>query len=104
MMMLTRADIRNLAYGHSWPKPVAEIYRKALILLNGKVSPLHFGPAHIVWEDANFESVGWCLDHFDEYRGDYSDDELAIVKQSLRELAALPDSVWDEYDNAIYTI
>ena len=73
-----------------WHKPVADIYDRALSDLDGAISALHFGPAHIVWEDENFHSAEWCLDHFDEDRGDYSDADLEIVKRSLQELAALP--------------
>lgn len=76
-----------------WAKPVAEIYKKALRALDGDKWPLHFGPSHIVWEDENFDRAEWCLEHFDEYKGDYSDVELEIVKQSLKELASLPEDV-----------
>jgi hypothetical protein len=38
-----------------WPKPVADIYLKALAKLDGYDSPLHFGPAHIIWDDENFD-------------------------------------------------
>jgi hypothetical protein len=77
-----------------WPKPVAEIYKRALQDLGGDWSPLHFGPAHIVWEDENFDSAQWCLDNFD-WDIDYPKAQLAIVKRSLEELAALPQSAWD---------
>ena len=73
-----------------WAKPVAEIYQEALKRLNGYASPLHFGPAHIVWEDENFDSAEWCLENFDNYKGDYTPEELEIVKWSLVELAKLP--------------
>ena len=54
---------------------------------------MHYGPAHIVWDDENFErhNVQWCLDHFDEYKGDHGETELAAVRQSLLDLLALPD-------------
>ncbi len=73
-----------------WPKAVAEIYQRALAKLDGYESPLRFSSGHIVWSDENFDSAEWCLEHFDEYKGDYSDAELAIVRQSLEELANLP--------------
>ena len=73
-----------------WPKPVAEIYEKALKKLGGHDSPLLFGPAHIVWEDENFDCVDQCLKDFEENKGDYSDKELEIVRQSLEELKELP--------------
>lgn len=88
-------------YG-GWAEPVAEIYKGALKRLNGDGSPLHFGPAHIVWEDENFDSAEWCLEHFDEYQGDYTDDELSVVRWSLEELAKLPIAVrWPEPDNLL---
>lgn len=77
-------------YYRGWPKPVADIYQKALQALDGYESPLHYGPAHIVWDDENFDSAEWCLENFDKYKGDYSDADLAIVKKSLEELVALP--------------
>ena len=73
-----------------WAKPVAEIYRRAVDKLEGYDDPLHFGPSHIVWEDENFDCAEGCLEHFDNYRGDYSDEQLEVVRQSLVELAALP--------------
>ena len=73
-----------------WAKPVADIYMDALKKLNGHESPLHFGAAHVVWEDENFDCAEWCLEHFDEYRGNYSDEELNIVRWSLEELVKLP--------------
>ena len=73
-----------------WSKPVADIYKKALDELDGWEGPLNFGPAHVVWEDENFDSAEWCLEHFDEYEGDYTVAHLAIVKQSLVDLARLP--------------
>ena len=86
-----------------WPKLVAEIYKKALKKLEGKESPLLFGPAHIVWEYENFDNVDWCLENFEEYKGDYSDKELEIVRQSLKELNELPFYIRDpkpeDYDD-----
>jgi len=77
-----------------WPKPVADIYDKALNDLDGYKSPLHFGPSHIVWEDENFHSAEWCLEHFDENTVEYySESDIAIVRRSLQELAALPLNV-----------
>ena len=73
-----------------WPKIVAKIYQRALTKLEGDESPLHYGPAHIVWSDENFDSAEWCLEHFDDYKSDYSDSDLMIVRESLEELAKLP--------------
>lgn len=74
-----------------WPKPIAEIYQDAVAELAGDEAPLHWGPAHIVWEDENWDSAQSCLDHFDEYRRDYSEWQLDIVRESLERLVALPD-------------
>lgn len=56
---------------------------------------MDYGPAHIVWGDENFERshVQWCLDQFEQYRGDYGDAELAAVRMSLEELLLLPNEV-----------
>lgn len=81
-----------------WPKIVADIYTKALKALEAIGSTyftLTCGPAHIVWDDENFGSTKWCLEHFDEYSDGCSEAELAIVKQSLEELAKLPEEAWD---------
>jgi hypothetical protein len=57
------------------------------------------------WSDENFgrETVQWCLDNFDDYRHDYSDEELAAVKASLVDLLALDDAIRDpepdDYDD-----
>lgn len=78
-----------------WPKAVADIYLEALQTPNGDDAPLLYGPAHVVWSDENFDSAAWCLEHFDAYRGDHGEDELAIVRRSLEQLAALPESAWN---------
>jgi hypothetical protein len=78
-----------------WPKPVADIYLKALAKLEGNDSPLQFGPSHIVWSDENFDSAEWCLKHFNDLDYDYGPVELAVVRESLEELSALPREVWD---------
>lgn len=69
-----------------WPKPIQDIYAAALLKLEGNSSPLRYGPAHIVWEDENWDSAQWCLDHFDEFRGKHSEEDLAVVRWSLEEL------------------
>lgn len=89
---------------YGWPKPVADIYHAAVAALKdigSSYHPLHFGPAHIVWEDENFDCAQACLDTFEEYRGDYSDEELAIVRQSLEALAVLPDAAWGGVDAVV---
>lgn len=74
-----------------WPQPIANIYRDALEKLEQYDSPLLFGPSHVVWSDENWNSAQWCLDNFEDYRGDYSDKELTIVRESLALLIAVPD-------------
>lgn len=78
-----------------WPKPVAEIYQEALAALDGDEMPLHYGPAHVVWEDENFDLAQACLDDFNERQYDYSAGQLAVVRRSLEQLAALPESAWN---------
>jgi len=86
-----------------WPKPIREIYDRAISALGGYDAPLHFGPSHVVWEDENWDSAQWCLDHFEEWRvnwnkGRYSDEELEVVRRSLVELAAVPEEFKREPD------
>ncbi len=68
--------------------------------LDGDDTPLLYGPAHVVWEDENFDSAPWCLEHFDEYSGGLSDKEKAVVRHSLEQLAALPDETLDVWPAA----
>ena len=72
---------------------IKEIYECALVRLGGRSDPLLFGPGHIVWGDNNFDCAEWCLENFDDYRGLYSDDDLAIVRESLEELCKIPIDV-----------
>ena len=77
-----------------WPKPVADIYDRYGAIAGD--SAMHYGAAHIVWDDENFnrESVQWCLDHFEEYkRDDCTDSENEAVRDSLKALLELPDDV-----------
>ena len=75
-----------------WAKPVVEIYKKAVKALGGGDIPMHYGPAHIVWADENFEtnSLKICLANLEQNKGDLTEAELAIVRQSLEEMLALP--------------
>ena len=86
-----------------WPKAIKNIYEQATEKLDGDTSPLNFGPAHIVWEDENWGSVQWCIDHFDEYSKDFSEHEKSVVMWSLQELLKLPEHVLnaepDDYDD-----
>ena len=72
-----------------WPKPIRDIYDGCVARVGE--SPLLYGPAHIVWADENWESAQWCLDHFNEYKRDYTEDELKIVRESLEKLLVTPD-------------
>jgi hypothetical protein len=80
-----------------WPKQVADIYARAVADLDGDSSPLEFGPSHIVWSDENFEesNIRYCLGACDDPKqGErYSDHELTIVRRSLAELLAIPESI-----------
>lgn len=73
-----------------WPEPVAKIYQEAVKQLGGNDWPLLFGPSYIVWEDENWDSAEWCLEHFDKYKGNKTKKELEIIKWSLEELAKIP--------------
>lgn len=80
-----------------WSKPVADIYTR-FVAVAGE-SAMHYGPAHIVWDDENFERecVQYCVDGFDADDAHWNDgrhtrDELEAVRQSLFALLALPDA------------
>lgn len=78
-----------------WSKPVAQIYQEALHKLDGDDSVLKFSSGHIVWSDENFEDihVQGCLDDFDEYKGDYDNESLSVLRWSLEELLKIPEDV-----------
>ena len=85
-----------------WAEPVADIYNTAVEKLGGNETPLHDGPAHIVWDDDNFDCVDWCLENFDEFKGDNSEEDLAVVRWSLEELRKIPlDERWGDDDQDI---
>ena len=105
-----------------WPKPIADIYDKAKADIdeclsivpceeNGWETPedptsgewaLKWGPAHVVWEDENFDLAESCLKDCDEARfSHWHPPAMEIVKRSLRELVVVPDemkSPMEEYD------
>lgn len=95
-----------------WPKPIADIYERAVKDLHEFTDPLHFGPAHVVWEDENFEPghAEWCLEKFDEnyaVKGKrYKDWEFEIVRRSLEDLVRVdpvyrtPPDGFDDLDDA----
>jgi hypothetical protein len=72
-----------------WPKPIRDIYDDCVSRVGE--SPLLYGPGHVVWADENWNSAQWCLDHFDEHVGDGDEAELAVARESLERLVALPD-------------
>jgi hypothetical protein len=80
-----------------WPEPVARIYLEAVAALDGDTAPLDYGPGHVVWSDENFDLAEACLQECDTAAalGDDSPEQMAIVRQSLQALAALPRETWD---------
>jgi hypothetical protein len=66
---------------------------------------MHFGPAHIVWEDENFEThhIQRCLDNFDRYSEDLTEKQREVVRWSLEEMLKIPEHIRnpepDDYDN-----
>ena len=96
--MLETSSVSDCWYCHwGWSVPVAAIYREALAELGGDMMPLHYGPAHIVWEDDNFrdEDVKWCLNEliFNRARYDYSDEQITVVRRSLEALLEIPETI-----------
>ncbi len=86
-----------------WPVQVRAIYDRAVQDIDALLpsdwrgeprdgeAALHWGPAHVVWEDENFEDPSWCLENCDSPAfDDWHKGALEIVRRSLRELAALP--------------
>jgi len=97
-----------------WSKPVHDIYAKAIAAVNDALlnaanesndwkqpsqpydgkSALEFGPAHIVWSDENWDCAKLCLKECDKKQWrKWPTDVLEIVRQSLRDLIALPAEV-----------
>lgn len=76
-----------------WPEKVCQIYDRALMDLHWREEVLLFGPAHVVWEDENWNFIDECIKGCDKpWNGVVSinAEEMAIVKRSLEELKALP--------------
>lgn len=72
-----------------WPKPIADIYDRAIAIAGE--SAMHYGPAHVVWEDENFDCAEACLADFEKHSDDrLTPEALMAVRKSLEELAALP--------------
>lgn len=78
-----------------WSRAVRDVFDRAIEALLGDDNPLLYGPAHIVWEDENWDSVDWCIEHFNEHRGKYTELQLAVVMKSLVELRDLPPETRD---------
>lgn len=81
-----------------WPKPVADVYAEALAELDGDESPLHDGPAHVVFADENFgdDPVRFSLaecDKPEEYADRFSAADIAIVARALRKMLEIPEEV-----------
>lgn len=74
-----------------WPKVIADIYLDALNKLDGDYTPLKFGPAHIVWEDENFNSAKWCIENFDKNSDNLNEYEKQVVLESLINLENVPN-------------
>ena len=85
-----------------WPKPVADIYLRALKRLDGDQDALQCGPGHIVWSDENFDMAQRCIEiakPASEYQ--MSQHDYDIVMDSLRELTKVETKYLDwpeEYD------
>jgi hypothetical protein len=81
-----------------WPKQISDIYTKAVEALGGDNSPLVSGPAHAVWSDENWDAAQRCLDsmndRFEEF--EFSAETMAVVRQSLVDLLAVPDDFKEE--------
>lgn len=69
-----------------WPEAIRDIYDEALRELDGDEMPLNFGPAHVVWEDGDFEikAVKFCLEACETF--DMDAEQLAVVRRSLERL------------------
>jgi len=74
-----------------WAKPVKKIFDEASEKLQGDHF-LCYGPAHIVWDDENFDdsSIKFCIDNFDKYADKLNTEEKEIVMWSLTELIKVP--------------
>lgn len=76
---------------------MVDIYKKYLPLAGE--SAMHYNIAHIVWDDENFERhhIEYCLNeatpHYDEDGNGHSPAQVEWVRESLRELLKLPDSI-----------
>ncbi len=76
-----------------WPREVAAIYKRCVDVVG--VGAMNYGPAHIVWDDGNFDSgsIQWCIDNAWKNRNELGDDAVAVVIQSLHDLASVSESI-----------
>lgn len=81
-----------------WPKQIRDIYDDAVKQLGDCDYALHWGPAHVVWEDENWDCAAWCLRECDDpkWLPEFSERELAVVRESLRRLLAVPEEFKNE--------
>ncbi len=80
-----------------WPKPIRDIYDDCTLRIGDELGLL-YGPGHVVWADENWDSAQSCLDHFDENKSEYTDEDLAVIRESLERLVAVPDEFKVEPD------
>ena len=96
---------------HGWPKPNVEIYDR--LIASAGYEATHYGPAHIVFEDENFDtdSIQYCIDQCDKpsIHFDLSEGQIADVREALVALLAIPESIrdccpadYDEENPALY--
>ena len=98
-----------------WPKAIRDIYERgrdridelladAVNEASDWTSPeeptsgemaMEFGPAHCVWSDENFDgNMEWCLKNCDNSSfANWHPGTMEAVRQSLLELAALPEEI-----------
>lgn len=81
-----------------WPKPIRDIYDDCE--QRAGESAMLYGPGHVVWADENWGSAWSCLDYFDQWvrlwnydRGKdrFTAEQLAVVRESLERLVAVPE-------------
>lgn len=91
-----------------WPKQFVDIYQKYETLIgNNAFTALNYGPAHVVWDDENFDRgiIQSCIDDAEKWYKEWNvspnfggnpkltKEELKLVVESLKELLLLPDDI-----------
>ena len=84
-----------------WPEPIKKIHDEAVEKMGGDDTCLHYGSAHIVWDDENWEdhNIQWSLDNLEnpEYNElDMTPYERMVVKESLERLLLIPEEMRKE--------